>query len=215
MTPDNTITNKARVSIVERLVPSISYAATAVSGAFGSLLIFQLSDQLRKAETAGITSFLRGTSEIELAVGIMLLISAGFGGCAILVSVVRLFTTNTKASPPGALFLFVGLLSLVPAFVVHYALHMLEHAALSRVEGGISSVEGTVKALSYFAPAAALVVIVILIAFSFIPFSSRIGRKYSPVVFLIIVEIAVIGLAGIFFWQAIQAREYMSGPLFQ
>jgi len=199
------MTNRARVSIAERLVPSLSYAMAAVSGAAGGLFILQLLDLLSKAETAGMSAFLRGTSEIELAVGIMLGISAGLGACGILISVIRMFTTNTTASPPGVMYLVLGLLSLVPPFAVHYALHTLEHSVTTQVEGGISSVAGFATNLSYFAAVFTVVMLVALLAFSFIPITSRAGRKFSSLLFLIVVEIAVLGLAAVFFWQAAQA----------
>ncbi len=201
------MTNRARVSIAERLVPALSYAVAAVSGAFGALLTMQFLDALRNAETAGMIAFFRGTSEIELAMGIMLGISAALGACGILVSVIRMFTTNTTASPPGVMYLVVGLLSLVPPFAVHYALHTMEHAVMTGVEGGISSVGATVTALSYFAPVAAFVMIIVLLAFSFVPFTSRAGRKFSSLIFLIVVEIAILGLAAVSFWQAAQATS--------
>jgi len=207
MTPDNNITNRARVSIAKRLVPSMGYALAAVSGAMGAVIVLQFLAGLRNAETAGFAAFFRGTSEIELAMGIVLGVSAALGACGILVSLIRMFTTNTTASPPGALFLVVGLLSLVPPLAIHYGLHLMEGVVISHVPGGISTVGETEAVIAYFAILAPVVIVLVLLAFSFIPFSSRLRRKISPIVFLIIVEIAVLGLMGIFFWQAIQAMS--------
>jgi TonB family protein len=69
-------------------------------------------------------------------------------------------------------------------------------------EGGLSSVFGTVTAVTYFAIGAAGVIALVMLAFSFIPFSSRAGRKSSPIVCLMLVDIIIVVLAGIYFWEA-------------
>ena len=203
-TPDAQIPGPVRVSILERLVPSFAFAVTAISGAAGGLMLIRFLDALRQSETAGMASFFGGMAEIELVVGAVLIFAAVLCAIGILVSTIRLFTTNTKASPPGLLFLMTGLLSLVPPFAMHYVLHMMKGILLAPTlpEGGISSVAGTVTAVSYFAIGAAVVIALVLLAFSFIPFSSRPGRKSSPIICLVLIEIIIAALIGIYFWEA-------------
>jgi len=208
MTPDNTITNKARVSIAERLLPSLSYAVVAMSGALGGVMILQFLNSLRNAEMAGRESFFTGTAKIEAAVGIVLAVATAIGAIGIIVSVVRMFTRNKKASPPGVLFLPLGLLALIPPFAIHFGLHLMEGVVASQTPGGISTVGETEGLISYFSIAAPIAIILALLAFSFIPFTSRLGRKYTPVIFLVIVEILVVTLCAIFFWQASQAMSH-------
>ena len=141
MTPENNITNKTRVSIAERLVPALSYAVAAASGAIGAVMILQLLNSMRSPEMAGAASFFMATARLEAVVGTVLLVAATIGGIGILVAVIRLFTTNTKASPPGVLFLLLGLLALIPPFVVHYVTHSMEHFVMS-IEPGREAIVG-------------------------------------------------------------------------
>ena len=204
MTPDAHLHGPVRVSILERIVPSIAFAVAAISGAVGALMIFWTFAALRQAESAGRESVLGAISEIEFVVAGVLVFAALLCGLGIVVSIVRLFTTNTKASPPGILFLMLGLLSLVPPFAIHYVLHMVKEVVIAPVipEGGISSVVDTVNTVSYLAIGAAFVIALVMIVFTFIPFSSRPGRKSSPLICLILVEIFVAILIGVYFWEA-------------
>src|SRR5213075_1473978 len=112
--------SRVRVSILERLAPSFAFAVAAISGAIGSVMNFRFLTSMRQAEAAGYAAFFGGVSEIELVVGGLLAFAAILCAIGILVSIIRMFTTNTKASPPGLLFLITGLLSIVPPFAIHY-----------------------------------------------------------------------------------------------
>ena len=194
-----------RVSILERLVPSFAFAVAAISGAIGGVMIFRFLSSMRQAEMAGYAAFFGGVSEIELVVGGVLTFAAMLCAIGILVSIIRLFTTNTKASPSGLLFLITGLLSIVPPFAIHYLLHTMKEVVRSpdpAAAGGISSIAGTITGLSYFAIGFAVVMLIVLIAFTFIPLSSSAGRKASPLICLMIIEILIATLAGIYFWEA-------------
>ena len=199
MTPDPNV----RVSIAERLVPSLGFAVAALSGAVGGVLVFRFLSALRQAESAGHAGFFGGLSEIEVVVGVILVFAAVLVGLGVLVSVIRMFTANTTASPPGILFLVAGLLSLVPPFALYYCLDVMKKSVTDpSVEGGISSVSGTVTMLVYFAMVATALIAIVLLAFSFIPFSSRVGRKFSPVIGLIVMEVVIAVFIGVFFWAA-------------
>jgi uncharacterized membrane protein len=214
MTPDNNINVKARVSIVERLVPSLGFAVAAMSGALGGVMVLQFLNSLRNAAMAGRESFFMGTAKIEAVVGAVLAVAAVLGAIGILVAVIRLFTKNKKASPPGVLFLPLGLLALIPPFAIHYGLHLMEEIVGSQSPGGISMVGETETLISYFSIVAPFAIILALLAFSFIPFTSRLGRKISPILFLIVVEIAVVALCAIFFWQASHSMSHAGARLF-
>lgn len=193
-----------RVSIFERLVPSFAFVIVAISGAVGSAMLLRFLSILRRSETAGPASFFGGIAEIELVVGGVLVFAAVLCATGILISIIRLFTTNTTASPPGILFLMTGLLSIVPPFALHYILHVMKGAVASPhpEAGGISTMASTITAVTYFAIGSAAVITLVLLAFSFIPFSSRAGRKASPLVCLMLVEIVIATLIGLYFWEA-------------
>ena len=200
MTPNT----RLRVSILERLAPSFAFAVAALSGAVGVVMFIRFFVRLQQSQNAGYASFFGGMAEIELVVGAVLIFAAVLGAIGILVSIIRLFTTNTTASPPGLLFLMMGLLSVVAPFAVHYVLHRMKEVVRTPglVEGGVSAVAGPFMTAAPFVIGAACVVALGVIAFSFIPFSSRAGRKASPLVCLMLVEILIVVMAGVYFWEA-------------
>lgn len=204
MTPEAHVNAPARVSILERLIPSLAFAVAATSGAIGALMIVRFLHAMSLAETAGYAAFYGGVAEIEFTIGIVLIIAAVLCGIGIVVSIIRLFTTNTTSSPPGLLFLVIGVLSLIPPFAIHYILRSMKTVLESPTptEGGISAIGETVTYLSYAAIVSALAVVVITLAFAFIPFSSRSGRKVLPLVSLILIELLIAFLIGFSFWSA-------------
>jgi TonB family protein len=203
MTPDQNISGPIRVSIIERLVPAFAFAVAAISGAVGGGMLFRMLNALRQAENAGYAAIFTGVSEIEFVVAGVLIFAAVLCGVGILVCAIRLFTTNTTASPPGLLFLMTGVLSLVPAFALHYILHTIKGVVVSadQTNGGISGIAGTITAVTWFAIGSAILIAIVMLAFSFIPFSSRPGKKSSPLVCLVLAEIFLAILIGIYLWE--------------
>jgi len=198
------MTPNIRVSILERLAPAFAFLIAAMSGAAGGVMLIRFFSLLRQSENAGYATFFGGTVEIEFVVAGILVVAAVLCAVGILVSIIRLFTTNETASPPGLLFLMTGLLSIVPSFALHFVMHMMKAVLIAphADDGGISSVAKTITAIAYFAIGSGGVISLLLLAFPFIPFSSRAGRKSSPLVCLMIVEIVFVILVGIFFWEA-------------
>ncbi|HUR99718.1 MAG TPA: TonB family protein [Pyrinomonadaceae bacterium] len=203
MTPDP-YAGPVRVSILERIVPSIAFMFAAISGAVGAAMLLKLLANLREAENSSYSWVFNWIAQDEFLVAGVLVFAAALCAVGILVSAIRLFTKNTKASPPGLLFLMTGLLSLVPAFALHYVLHLVKEVTLSpdATSGGISGIAGTVTAVAWFSIGSAVVISLLMLAFSFIPFSSRPGRKSSPLVCLFLAEIFMAVLIGIYFWEA-------------
>src|SRR5687767_5035989 len=147
ITPDP----RVRVSILERLVPSIAFAVAALSGAVGVGMVIRFFTLLRQAESAGYAAFFGGMSEIELVVGAVLVFAVVLCTIGVVVSVIRLFTTNTKASPPGLLLLGAGLVSLIPPFALHYFLHSMKEVVRTHEGGGVSPVADTFMTFAPFA----------------------------------------------------------------
>ena len=204
MTPNSNV----RVSILERLVPSLAFALVAISGAVGSAMLLKLLSALRRAESAGYAALFGGLTEVEFAVAVLLVFAAVLGALGMLVSIIRLFTTNTKSSPPGLLFLVTGLVSLVPPFALHWVMHAMKEVVRTPSGGGIATIASTITTVTWFAIVSACVIALVLVAFTFIPFSSRPGRKALPLVSLVLVEILIAGLAGIYFWEASRSMTY-------
>jgi TonB family protein len=200
MKPDAYSPYPARVSILERLVPTLAFVIAAVSGAVGVAMFIRLYSALKQSENAGPGAFFGGMAEIELVVAIVLVFSAVLCAIGILVSIIRLFTSNTTSSPPGVLFLIAGLLGLVPPYVVSYVLRMMKGTLTgpNATEGGVSLVAEIFMNAAPFALLATVVIAGILLAFALVPFSARFGRKASPIVCPISIEILIFVLIGVY-----------------
>lgn len=190
----------ARVSIAERLVPSLSLGLASIAGAVGAVMTWQFFESLRHAETAGYYTFFTGTAKINLVTGGILAAAALFGVVGIAVCAIRMFTTNKTASPPGVRLFACGILSLISPAMAHYALWLPTDSLHN--QAGVSSVANAVNLLTYGAMIATGVSLLLLLIFSFVPLRSRLGRKYSPTVALVILEIAIVCLSAVFFWAA-------------
>ncbi len=179
MTPDNTISTSLPVSILERLLPSLAFAVAAISGAIGGAMLIQFFNGLRESENAGYQAFFGGTAEVELVVGLILGFAVLLCALGFVVSVVRLFTTNSTASPPALLFLLGGLASTLPPLALHYALNLAKGVVLSPVaeEGGVTAVAQTVATVSWLAIGSGGVFALGLLASAFVPFVARAGKR--------------------------------------
>ena len=210
MTPDT----KVRVSILERIFPALACAVVAISGAVGGGMLLNLLSELRQAEAAGYASVFGGFADIEVVVGSVLMFAAALGSVGILVSLIRLVTTNTTSSPPGVLFLLMGVLGFVPPIAYYFLVRMMKATVLSPdpTSGGLSDVLGTINAVSYFAIGAAAVIAIVQLAMALIPFSSRPGKKASPLICLAIVQILIVAMAGVYFWQARESTTERDRP---
>ena len=186
--------DKVRVSIVERLVPSFSLGFVALSGSAGMLWWLGVIRAFKTSENVGLDAVYAAILETKVVVIVFLAVAAFVGLAGIAASAIRLFTENRKASPPGILFSLLGLFSTVSP-MLFVALLWLVLNALQSPGVGLGSLETTMWMLCLSAFIASAIAFVALLAFSFIPFSSRPGRKYSPLVFLIINEIGIVVLA--------------------
>jgi hypothetical protein len=214
MTPSQSITpiaETARVSIAERLVPCLSFGLSAIAGIVGGIMIFMLFEELRKAETAGREAVFSGFARIQLVVGGILAAAVLLGVVGIAVAAIRMFAAKRKASPSGAVFIVVGLLGLIPNLLIVYALSIGSDVITKGT--GAANISQTINILTFAAMGLGVVAILAFVAFSFVPFSSSMGRKYSPVIFLIFVEIATVCLAAWFFWMASVSISHTSGAI--
>ena len=185
---------RSRVSIVERVVPSMSFALASLSGAAAAAWMQLVFSAMRSVENAGYAAFYSAMTEAYAVgmVGLTMAAVVGLGGVA--TSAVRMFTVNKRSSPPGALFLFPAGLCLTPPLLTDYAGSLATAAVRNPVSGGLSSVSGTIDILNWLTIGVALFSLLFLAAFSFVPFNSRNGRKAAPVLFLVLIEGAVAAL---------------------
>lgn len=190
---------RARVSILERLIPSFSLALAAIAGAAGALYLQWVFRGLRAAENAGIGAVFGGLAEVHSVVTVILAIAAVVGLAGIAVAAARMFTANQTSSPPGILFLLPAGTSFLSPFVMGYAAS-LTVSALNDPQGrGLSAAAGTIDILNWTSIGLAILALLVLLVFAFLPFRSRTGRKITPVIFLFLIEGAIVALAIAFF----------------
>ena len=192
-TPD-----RAPVSIVERLIPAISFATAAIGGAVGAMLLRSIYSRLRSGETAGLDSLYIALARMNAVVGGILSFAAFVGLVALIIYLVRMFRAGTKASPPGFLLFVLGGFSLVPCILTGVGVYLLILSVAVAIPN-IQPTQWIVSALVILSIVVACIMILLLGAFSFLSMSSRSGPKYSPFILTLLIEIALITAAVCFF----------------
>ncbi|MGH9819543.1 MAG: hypothetical protein ACRD43_05185 [Pyrinomonadaceae bacterium] len=190
---------RAPVSIFERLIPSLSFVIAAVSGAVGAMMIQKFFSTLRGSQTAGLDAFYIGLARVGAVMASVVAGAALLGGIALLVCLIRMFSKSERSSPPGIFLFLLGSLSLAPCLLVGIGIYLTILAASGPVAVGVTNVSWIVSILNIAAIFVSCLSILVLGAFSFISFSSQLGRKYSPFIFVLLIEIAMICTAAAFF----------------
>jgi hypothetical protein len=200
MTPTPEATNAQavpnRVSILARLAPSLSYALPALGAALSALLFINVMQAMRNAESAGIAAVAGGMSEANLAVVLTLYLAIFVGFIGIIVGLVRAFTTTTTASPAGWFFLIVGLFGLAPMLTLWQAESLLVGVLTSRSGPGIVAVASQISMFLMLTIVLAAVACLVLLVASVVPLPAlmRANGKWTPLIFLVVMELAVIGM---------------------
>jgi hypothetical protein len=102
------------------------------------------------------------------------------------------------ASPSGISYILLGTLSLVPVGIRWYSGSIIIGviAGTSVREAGL--VGSTVAEMSIAAMVITPVVLFVLLAWSLIPFKAKPGRRFLPLIALVVMEIALIATAAMF-----------------
>src|SRR5215813_2872505 len=82
--------DRVPVSVIERLIPAISFATTAIGGAVGAMLLKNIYSRLRATEIAGLDSLYVALARMNAVVGGILSVAAFFGLIAVVVCLVRM-----------------------------------------------------------------------------------------------------------------------------
>lgn len=184
-----------RVSILARIVPALSYALPALGAALSAYLFINVIWAMREAEAAGIAAVAGGMSEANLAIVVSLYLAIFVGFIGLVIGFVRCLSTIRTASPAGWLFLIMGILGLAPVLTLWQAESFLI-SVLVGSGGGISEVARYIVALLFLTLGLAVVACLILLIISVIPLPAalRARQKWSPVVFLLLMELVTIGM---------------------
>ena len=189
---------RLRVSVITRLVAALTYTIPVIGAALSSLLLTNMFRALRSNQNAGMGAVMQGMKEAALPVIVCLYLAAIFGMALILVLVVRMFVQTKTASPPFWFFAVGGILSLLPAgFFWKAQLLILEvlSPGSSISSAGLSGVGADISRLLLFSFISALVVFVVLVVVSVLPFSSRSGPKWGSLIVAVGIEITLIATA--------------------
>ena len=199
MTPTPEATNgqsaSSRVSILARLVPSFSYALPAFGAALSALLFTGVMRAMRMAEAAGIAAVAGGMSEANMAVVIALYLAIFVGLIGVVIGIVRAFSATSTASPSGWFYLAGGVLGLTPMLTLWRAESLLLDVITSR-SAGVVSVANEISVCLMLTIGLAAIGGLILLVVSVVPLPAalRAKQKWSPLIFLVIMELALIGM---------------------
>jgi hypothetical protein len=198
MTPENQIVpaTPPRVSILARIIPALSYALPALGAALSAFLFIGVMRAMRNAESAGIAAIAGGLSEANLAILISLYLAIVVGLVGIVISVVRMITRTTTASPSGWFFLVTGVFGFAPMFALWQAQSFLLEVIFASRPGGVVEVARQIAFLLVLSMCTGAVAVLFLLASSVVPLPRilRAKRKWAPVAMLVIMELVVIAM---------------------
>jgi len=190
----------ARVSILARIAPALSYALPALGAAISALMLINVFQAMRNAEAAGLGAVSAGMREANLPIVVALYLGIILGFAGVVIALVRMFTTITTATPSAWYFLFVGVVGLVPILLLWEAQSLVLGVVFSRVTGGVVEVARQVTLLSILTILLGAVSALILLVTAFVPLPRILyaKRKWAPVVMLLVIETAMIIMTVLF-----------------
>lgn len=194
--PNQMDTAPSRVSVLTRLVPAMSYALPALGAALSALLFMNVMQAMRNAESAGIAAVAGGMSEANIAIIVSLYLALIVGLAGIIIGFVRCLSVTKTASPAGWLFLVMGLIGFSPMLTLWQAQSLLISVLVGSATGGVSEMASWITTLLMLTLGLAGVACLVLLVISVVPLPAmfRAKRKWSPVVFLVIMELLTIGM---------------------
>lgn len=195
---------KFKVSFTARLIAAFAYMIPAFGGALSSLYLMNVMQAMRQAETAGMTAVMLGMAESTVPVLGSLYLGVAAGLVVIIVLIARMIMQTKTGSPSGWFFVLCGFLFLVPAGLFLEAESMIiEVLTMPVASEGIAAVGSSVAQFLILSIVSALVVFIVLLLMSVLPFSNRSKPKWSPLITAVIVEFLIIAAVIVFQWRYI------------
>ena len=185
-----------KVSISARLIAALSYMIPVIGGALSSLYLMNVLRALKAYETAGRIVVLKSLAESTVpALGALYLGVIG-GLIVIIVLIIRMFMQTKTASPSSWFFILCGFLLLVPAGLFFEAESMIiEVLTVPASSTGIAGVASNVSLFLILSVASALLVFLLMLVISVIPFSARSKPRWGPLICAILIELLIIAAA--------------------
>lgn len=185
-----------RVNVIARLVPALAYLIVLVSGGASAVLLKRVLAAITHAESSGIGAVAQGISQADLVIQLGLFLAIIVTVIGILLMVLRAFTPTKTANPSAWFFVITGSLSLIPMLLVWKS----EAALIAPLIGSASFSEPSIQRWLMLAQIFSVVLILLTLVLSVVqaPRFLRAKRKLGPVVALVLIELALIGMAVIF-----------------
>ena len=180
-----------RIAISARLIPTLSYMIAPLGAAVSALMVTNDMRAMRLAASAGLSAVTGGLAESCVPVLIALYLAIVSGVAGIVLAIVRLNMQTKTASPPAWFFVASGVLVLAPVALLWQGQSVLIDA-LAPGSGGIARVASTIEWLVTLAMIAAPIVMLLLLAASVLPISTRAKPTFWPLVVLIAIELVLI-----------------------
>ena len=202
---------RARVPISHRFVPSLAFGLTAVGGILGAWWTLQLFQVLKYDETVTAKKLMDSLGSIEQTVGMIY-------GLAVIISVISIVVTlmrsdEEEATMPGIDYL-VGLPSLVSPAISAYAMYLAIDAFHRTTKTDFAKLGGDIASLIIVSVIAGGFALVILLPFVLLPFTARVGKRFSPIIVIGLVAVGIITLVVISFWLVGYSQEPTNPLLF-
>jgi hypothetical protein len=184
-----------RVSIFARLIPALSLALPALGAALSSILFVNLVRAMRDAEHAGVAAVAGAMAEANIPLLVTLYLSILLGLAGIVVVLV-LRKSSLAALPSTWFFLVAAVIGLLPVCLFWKAESLLVQA-LYPGSAGVAEVAQRIVLLITLAPIAGVAGALILLVASLMPLPAflRAKRVFPALLILIIIELALIGMA--------------------
>jgi hypothetical protein len=183
------------VSILARVAPALSLCLSIVGAAITALLIMRVINAMRTAEAAGIGAVAGGMAEAHLPIVVSLYLAVFVMAIGVLVMMLRAVTNTATVSPSGWFFAIMAMLGLIPLATAWEANSLLIQTLTGH--GNISIAAPTIQTFVILTVVAAGLCSLLLLAAVVVPLPSflRARRHWMPAVVLVVLEIALIGLA--------------------
>ena len=199
MTPDTVMPSiaPARVSILARIAPALSYGLTSIGAAGSAFLLINVFRAMRNAEAAGIAAISAGISEANLVIVVTLYLAIVVGLIGVVVGFARMFVTTKTASPSAWFYFVTGVLGFFPMLALWQSQSLLLGVIFARSGGNIATVARQITGLLMVALCMGLVSSLVLLVTSVIPLPRilQAKRKWAPPLILLVMEIVVIVMA--------------------
>lgn len=185
---------RARVSILERVVPAVSFGLASISGVVAAVMTSNAFISLRNAENAGMDSIAEALTTINHVALSLLGLSIAIGVAGVVIILVRMSSEQAKASPPGFLYLLSSIPCMISPAIVAYAWSVIVDVVIGRNTDNPTATGAWISQLLIIAILIGGAALIVLPVFSFVPFSARRGKKITALVAL---AAAVIGISAI------------------